>query len=76
MGSHSVAHVRMSSGKPASPMSQIRAAEPVAVNLSFFLIPHGNPPPSPVQHPINEADDSLLGNPCLPGPCSGTASGA
>ena len=53
----------MSSGKPANPMSQIRAAEPVAINLSFFLIHHGNHPASPVQHPTTEADDSLLGHP-------------
>ena len=53
-------------GTPANPMSQIRAAEPVAINLSFFLIPHGNHPPSPVQHPINEADDSLLGTQVAP----------
>jgi len=76
MGSHSVAHVRMSSGKPANPMSQIRAAEPVAINLSFFLISHGNHPASAVQHSITEADDSLLGTHSRPCRRPGTAGGA
>ena len=45
--------------------------EPDAINLSVFFIPHGNHPPFPIQHPINETGDSLLGTQSRPGRCSG-----